>query len=597
MTFKQAITLRNIMIILCIFMVVLLGRKAFRIDDKITMVQEAERLYAAGDLIAAENQFRQADSNSAILYKEELVDARLAELAPISAIRSGLRTLVLKVTDQLVTRDFSGFMESYASLLSLKAEYMKAGGPHEAYYRQLSADSGISEQMTAGFQQFKTQFLGEMTDSQNSGSTEDSSGSPDSFKWNLLLIPGAYYGGNEAKEKLLADAFRAHDIAGLKALTGAGNFTGLLGSALSMQEAYSSHSYEAPWIQKQAEESATLILTKDVDNDNMAAFTGHVTAYREYAASAGLTASQTLTVIDNTTAKLIRSGGKMVRSGQYAAAIQLYGELASIIDTTENIAAAQLAWNIAEPVRLLPGGKEPDSYAQVASVTGQYGVRVAAAGTDRSGRLHYADMTGEGVVSTLTGDIVPGYENLRSLDFDTRLSALAGVPVVVSEGSRDDGRTDFAAYTIRPEGITPLFSFAGDSYELVQEDLSVTVLNADIGDGVDGQTAIYRQVDGMYQFAEIHQEYRLISAGDLELYPYENISLNAEIFYDNYGRIVAVTGDRYIILQGNVGDTTGSAVISGQFQSNYDVMETNLGTEYVPVLMVDSAASLSLTAP
>lgn len=598
MTFKQAITLRNIMIILCIFMVVLLGRKAFRIDEKITMVQEAERLYASGDLIAAENQFRQAEANTAILYKEELLEARLKELAPITSIRSGLHTLVLKVSDQLITRNFSGFMESYASLLSLKAEYMKPGGPYEAHYRQLSAGSGISGQLTAGFQQFKAQFLAELAESQSGVSTEDNTGSsPDSFKWNLLLIPDAYYGGSEAKEELLADKFRGHDTARLKALAGAGNFSGLLDSALSMYEAYSNHSYEAPWVQKQVEDSSTVILAKDVGSGNTAAFTGHVTAYRDYAASAGFKSSKVLTVIDNTTAKLIRSAAKMVRGGRYAEAIQLYNDLASIADTTENIAAARLAWNTAEPVRLLPGGEEPDKYTHVTSVTGRYGVRIAVAGTDSSGTLYYADMSNDGVVSTRTGGIIPGYENLVSLEFDAALSAMSEVPVVLSEGSREDGRTDYNAYMIRPVGISTLFSFAGDSYELVPDDLSIVVSNADTGDGISGQTAVYRQAEGMYQFSEIRQEYPLVRGSDLELHPFENISLNVEIFNDNYGRVVASTDNRYILLQGNVGDITGSAVISGQFQNSYDMMETGFGTEQVPVFMVDSLSSLSLTSP
>lgn len=68
MTFKQLITLRNFMIILCICMLVLLGQKVFLIADKIQITKEADRLYAAGDLINAENQYRQAAANHSIHY-------------------------------------------------------------------------------------------------------------------------------------------------------------------------------------------------------------------------------------------------------------------------------------------------------------------------------------------------------------------------------------------------------------------------------------------------------------------------------------------------------------------------------------------------
>lgn len=595
MTFKQAISLRNIMIILCTVMLVLLGQKVLRLDGKMEAVREAERLYAAGDLIAAEKQFRLAAANSSIMYKEELIASRLQELAPITTIRSRLDTLVLMIEDQLTTKNFTGFMESYASLFSLKSQYMISGGPYESYYRRLSADSGISDRLTAGFQQFKAQFLAGLAASQNGASSGSSTtADSDSFKWNLLRIPDAYYGSAKAKEKLLAEKFKSHDTARLTALAAAGSFSLLLDNALSLTEAYSNHSYNAPWVGQQAEDSAKTILRKDIDAERIAAFSGHAVAYRKYAASAGLASSKVLTLIDSSTAKLLRSAARMVRGGQYAEAIRLYRDLSPLQDTAAEIAAAQLAWNAAEPVRLLPGGEEPDKYVHVVSVSGRYGTKLAVAGTDSSGRLYYADMKDDGTVSTRTGDIIPGYEALGSLAFDDSLSAYSGYPVVVAQGSREDERTAFTAYTIRPEGISLLFSFAGSGYELQPDDGSIRVMNADTGDGVNGQTAVYRQTNGSYQFAEIYQEYPVIEAADLELHPFEKVSMKLDLYIDSAGRTVASSGGRYIVLQGNVGQITGPALATGQFQNSYDYTETDTGEQYVPVFVVETLGSLSL---
>ncbi|WP_019913393.1 hypothetical protein [Paenibacillus sp. HW567] len=596
MTFKQAISLRNIMIILCTLMLVLLGQKVLRLDSKITAVREAERLYAAGDLIAAEQQFRLAGKNSSIMYKEELIASRLQELAPITTIRSGLNTLALMIEDQLTTANFTGFMESYASLFSLKSQYMISGGPYESYYRRLSADSGISDKLTAGFQQFKAQFLAGLAAGQSSVTSGNSTGADsDSFKWSLLQIPDTYYGSAKNKEELLAAKFKAHDTARLKALAAAGSFSLLLDNALSLTEAYSSHSYNAPWVGQQTEDSAKTILRKDVDGERIAAFSGHAAAYRKYAASAGLASSKVLTLIDSSTAKLLRSAARMVRGGQYAEAIRLYGDLSPLQYTAAEIAAAQVAWNAAEPVRLLPGGEEPGKYAHVVTVTGRYGVKLAVAGTDSSGRLYYADMKGDGTVSTRTGDMISGYEALSSLAFDDSLSAYAKVPVVVARGSREDGRTAFNAYTIKPEGISLLFSFAGSGYELKPDDGSIRVMNADTGDGVSGQTAVYRQTNGSYQFSEIYQEYPVIEAADLELHPFEKVSLHLDIYIDSAGRTVAGSGGRYIVLQGNVGQITGPVLASGQFQNSYDYAETDAGEQYVPVFVVETLGSQSLS--
>ncbi|QSF45756.1 hypothetical protein [Paenibacillus tianjinensis] len=593
MTFKQAISLRNIMIILCICMLALLGMKILQIGDKIREVQEAERLYAAGDLIAAENLYRQAADNPAIHYKEEQIAARLEELAPISAIRSGLNTLVKRVTDQLVTRDFAEFMESYATLISLKSKYFISGGPYVSYYRQLSEDSGISAQLTAGFGQFKSQFLAELAASQN-GSGSDDNG--DQFKWNLLQIPDAYYGGTDAKNKLLATGFKAHDTARLKVLAAGGSFGPMLDSSLSMIEAYSNHSYQAPWVQKQAEDSAQVILDKDLEGDHISAFAGHAAAYRTYAAAAALDpdSSKVLAFIDSSAAKLLKSAARLIRGGEYAEAIQLYTSLSQLQDTSAEIAAAQLAWNTAEPVRLLPGGDEAGRYIHVATASGRYGAKAAVAGTDNSGRLYYADLSDEGRVSTRTGDILPGFERLSGLAFDDQLSAMAEVPVVLAIGSQEDGRTAFSAYRIKPEGISLLFSFAGDSYELQPDDNSILVTNADTGDGVLGETGVYRlSEDGSYQFAEILQESPLIPASELELHPFEKVTLNCDIYIDSAGRSVGSSEGRYISLQGNVGSITGPAVVSGQYQNSYDYVETEIGEQYVPVFVVDSLGSLS----
>lgn len=600
MTIIRAFTLRNIMIILCIFMLVLLGQKALGIHNKIQDVREAGRLYAAGELIAAENRYRLAADNTAIQYKEEEIASRLAELAPVTEIRSSLHRISLTLADQLTVKDFAGYMESYASLLSLKSKYMTPGGPYEVYYRQLSADSGLSDRMTAGFRQFKDEFLAGLAAGTSkwadSGAASDSA---DSLKWSLLQIPADYYGGAAAKEELLAARFEAHDTARLKALAAAGSFGPMLDSALSLEEAYRNHSYTAPWIKKQVQASALLMLNKDLDGEYTAAFAGHAAAYRSYAASAGIRSSKALKLIDTSIARLLREGQRHVRGGRYAEALKLYAELAPVQDTSAETAAATLAWNTAEPVRLLPGGEVQGSYTLTASVTGRYGAKVAVAGIDTSGRLVYAALSEDGTVSTQTGEVVPEAAGLSSLAFDEPLSAYSGAPVVVASGSRADGRMAFTGYTIRPEGVTLLLSFSGSGYELT-EDGSIRVADTDLADGAEGRTAIFRQVNGSYEFAELYQEattYTTIDAAQLELHINEKVMFSCEIIIDSSGRTVARANGRDLLLQGEVPQFTGSAVVSGQFDNGYGEVETELGVQTVPVVVVDSAQSLSLTLP
>lgn len=171
------------------------------------------------------------------------------------------------------------------------------------------------------------------------------------------------------------------------------------------------------------------------------------------------------------------------------------------------------------------------------------------------------------------------------------------VPVVVANSGETDGRSTFTGYAIRTEGISLLFSFTGSSYELMAEDGSIRVADNDLTDGADGRTAIFRQVNGSYEFTELYQEaaaYTPIDAAQLELHLNEKVMFSCEIILDSAGRTVALANGRYLLLQGQVPPYTGSAVISGQFENGYGSMETDLGEAAVPVFIVDSADSLSL---
>ncbi|MFF2019405.1 hypothetical protein [Paenibacillus sp. NPDC058177] len=591
MTIKEVISLRNFMIILCILMVLLLGQKAQRMSDKVNVVQEGSRLHAAGDLIGAEEKYREARENHSFSYKEEEIATQLEKLAPITAIRAGLDNVARYASSQALSGDFEGFMKSYDDLVQLKAQYMKPGGPYEAYYRKLSAASGLSEEWTTFFQHFKKQFLDTLAQNANGNDGGDD------VKWKLLRIPDAFFGGSSAKQEQLNAAFRSHDTGQLKALAAAGSFGPLLESTLSMHKAYESHKYAAPWLKEQVESSGRIILKKDLEGKNISAFAEHAAAYRKFASSAGFKATQVLKYIDAQNAKLLKSAASKAKNGAYEDAIKLYTELYPLKDHSEDIAAVRLAWNIADPVRLLPGGGEQGRYNNVISGKGKYGAKVYVAATDSSGSLHYAVMNKDNAVSSFSMGVIPGFPSLHRVFFDETLEAATGEPVVVAEADStdDNGRTLFTGYALQMQGISQLFSFSGDSYEL-QPDGSILVHNvgAGAGEGNAGQTAIYRKSGETYQFSEIVQAYPPIQASELELHPLQNVSISCEIYLDNSGSAVAYADGRYILLQGYQGSITGPMLLSGQFQNDYGILQTETGEESVPVFVVTSAGSLSI---
>ncbi|KAF9136632.1 hypothetical protein BGX30_010996, partial [Mortierella sp. GBA39] len=136
---KNALTLRNLYILLCAAVLVLIGVKGYDMNRKIDWVATAGQYYDRKDLINAEEWYQKAAANRSIRYKEDLIASRLKELEPITSMRQSLSRLDQRAETAARNRDFDGLMNVYADLVAAKKEYTAASQPLAAYYPKISA--------------------------------------------------------------------------------------------------------------------------------------------------------------------------------------------------------------------------------------------------------------------------------------------------------------------------------------------------------------------------------------------------------------------------------------------------------------------------
>ncbi len=173
MKIKQVLTLRHILILLCIAMLVLIAFKGIDMKRKMAWVDEAERYYRENNLIQAEEWYRKAANNRSFHYKEALIAKRLNELAPVTEMKATLARLDGRVERTGSSQDFAGFLQVYGEFQDARNKFMSADKRFAAVYPKISAGYGISDDITRYFKEFKGLFYGQLEQQLNQGLTDE----------------------------------------------------------------------------------------------------------------------------------------------------------------------------------------------------------------------------------------------------------------------------------------------------------------------------------------------------------------------------------------------------------------------------------------
>lgn len=555
MTFKKWLTLHHLLILLCLLMIPLLIYKGIGISQKLSTIQDAERLYEEKNLIDAETLYRKAGNNNAIRYKEELIASRLDELAPITAMKESLSSIASLASEAARKNDFERLMNAYADLQQIRSSYMTPEGPYSEYYKKVSEQYGISQSFTEYFKKFRTALLEQSNQNLSAGKYDD-----ESFKWKLLRIPAHFFGTEQDWLDELNAAFKQYDEAKLERITSNGYIEAMLQNASSMLSAYEKHQHDAPWITAKTDALMEAVLKKDWDNEDYAAFALHSRQFETYAGTAS-PRSKVLGYAKSEINKLLRSAKKSISNGNYQEAIDLYTAIGNYQDTKADIRATELAWAAAEPVRLLPVPGDGEGYKHADGGVKKFGSSIYVAATDASNQLFFGRMNSEESVHILSNRDLTAREQIRSLSIDPSLST-SSTPVVVIEAESESRNALYTAFEVLEDRITLLYWIEADSLSF-QPDGTLHVVNP-IGEGA-GQTAIYTRLDDSYHFTGIKQEYVDIAADNVSQYPGTLVRFTCTITSPGTGEVFAFGENSHIVLQGDFTFYEGEATIIGRF--------------------------------
>lgn len=578
MTILRAITPRNVLVFLCVVFVVLIGIKGFYIIQKISLMNEADRLYASKDLVAAEEWYLKAKNNKWIRYKENELDARLQTLAPITEIKQKLLEITEGAQRSEERHDFEKFMIAYDKLQGLHKVYAEPKNAYTHYYRQLSESYHISEQMKHHFEQFIVYF-----DSQMKANLENKKYENESFKANLLRIPAIYFGGDKKQTKQLNAKFKAYDESKMAQLAAAGNFQALLDDSLAMIKSYKQLGLKARWVRTQVESLASAKLHQDAEQKDYASFASHAGKYTAFLQTEGWT-SKVEVYIRSQIRKWMKEAKSLVAQAQYQEAIARYEALAAYHDTKAEIEAANLAWAKAEPLRLLQSTQgASQNYDHIRGGSNHFGAKVYVVASDNMNRLYYGTWNMDNKVEVMTGE-APKSIKIRSIDIEEQLSTKEH-PVLRVEADSDTRTAIYAAYEARNGQLQPLFQFEADGYQ-VNSDGTISVMNPNL-QGAEGGVAIYQRVGDVFQFTGVQQPTTDISVENLLQYADRKVRFTCNIVSVSENGSFASMGEGFVQLKGNFPFQLGTVTVVGTFHESVDT-QINDQLYSTPVFEVES---------
>ncbi|WP_037285343.1 hypothetical protein [Saccharibacillus sacchari] len=595
-TIRNALTLRNLLAVLCAIALIAVIVKGFRIEAKIEQVRQADAYYEQNLRIQAEVAYAAARSNTVIRYREEHIEERLTELAPITTLREELLKSKSELLAAAENRDFDTFLtahESYDSFLqqSLTDDFA-------AEYKELSERYELAKTVNEGFSAFRSNFEQALASNFDTERYDD-----ESAKWSLLRIPAMFFSPADAqkdanaellKTETLNALFQNYDQRKLKKMAAAGRYPDMLSEASSTLKAYESHDFGAPWVLHQAEETTDTVLRKDLDAQSYAAFSGHARAFGDFVSQANLK-SETTTWIDARIEELMSRARSLVTDHRFEEAIALYRSLDAYRSTDEEVTQTESAWTEAEPLRILQAEDSSLTYSLAISGKHRFGADLYVAALGDNGLLYFGTKTGDSTSVSTSASLLSGLD-VQSLRIEDTLSTTAAPVIVVQSGS-SSRKAVYTALMLQPGSFRQIFQIEADGYTIADGGNTLRADNpADAEE--DGQTAIYERsgAGGEFYFSSLEGGTLDIGAGNPEQYPQKKVRAQLVVLSSDADQTLAQTGDgSSVLLRGVSNVTPGAYTVTGTFEGDYAEIEQE--SAYPSDTEVENATPESIPDP
>ncbi|WP_141097532.1 hypothetical protein [Paenibacillus aquistagni] len=578
MTVFRALNPRNLLLVICMILLVLIGFKGYYIVKKIDGYNQAEQLYANKQWIEAEAAYDKAHRNRWIHYKEQQLTARLTELAPIAEIRSTLERIRLEAVHAAEELDFSAYKEIVHELQQFRAAYMGQGHPFEQEYIKISEQLQVSPMIIKGWNDFRGHFTQQMADNLENKQYEE-----ESFRGYLMSIPDMIYGSSEKKTAAITEQLKAYDERKLAQLGAAGNTDALLQASLAMSSSYQALQFEAPWVRQKIDDIIAELLSKAAEQVDYAMYIHLAKQYEQHLTSLQVSESAVKNAIDRQIQQWLKQGGRLVQAGEYEDAITLYKSLAAYTDTSELLKQAQLEQMASDPIRLLQQLDHSVSYEHVMGGKNRFGGKLYAAGISNGEQLVVAVWSGKEHVKRYLSDQIPA--STLKLQLEPKLGSDSS-PALIIESASTSRTSKVTAYQLHSDGLRQLLQFEGDRYEIVNSG-HIKVYHPE-GSRDEKAVADYKLKGGQFEFAGYEERILDIEPAELTSHLGAKVRMKVNIVQVNEQMSLAeVAEGQYIGLVGQQPQSTGLITVVGQMNQYTDIRLDD-AIIVVPVFEVES---------
>jgi hypothetical protein len=565
--------MRNIAIVICCIALVLVGYKFVRVAGKIHYYNEGAAHLENNDLLAAEESFMRTSENRWIRYKEAEIQENLVKLQPVTTMKQLFTTLDEDAGRHADKGDLDSLLQVSAQYEQAKADYAKQEPDIAALFKTMDERFGIDEALNSAFANIKRDIINEVD-----ASIKNSSFEQDSYIAQFAKLPAGTFGDEKAKGKEVAALFKKYDTAKLNYWAKKKSVPDYLIATAALSESYQKSKMKASWIVPLVEQHIQDQLTPLIEKDELSS----LTTFIEYAKLAEAnqqwigSKSKLYTYITKEMNAQLKEADQLVKTKEFAGAIELYTVLGTYKDTKDKIEAAETAWLKNEPSRLLTKALPEQTFTLAVGQKGTHGSSFEAAGLNGS-TLTYVRMMPDKKYEISHAKLD---ENLKveEIQFAHKYSGQA-LPTLLVKGDSAERNNLFLLLELNNSYFKQILAVDADEMELERK--GVILVNNATGEG-EGQESYYEYTNDFYEFAGIKNDYVDILLDDLGMYLGEEVRFQVEVTSVGDNQAFVSIQDGYIILNGNFNFELGPQVIVGTWTGIEEiVVDSQLYNAYI----------------
>ncbi|WP_043930422.1 hypothetical protein [Bacillus sp. EB01] len=383
---------RNLLLVILAFCLVGVGAKIALAHEKIATFNEAEALYAAGKMRAAEEKFRAAKLNVSVSDHNDAINARLAELSPI---RELMEHLDEQAADYVEDGDLAGLVKMEAQFQNYRTKWLKGTAAEVDMLGEMVAFTKIEKDFKAYFAEHIRNLSSRL---KGSLLADEELTVFDSFS----MIPPSYYGGKAKKVSTIEKNFTAYFSEQLEKVLTADTFYPAVQEGERQFDQLKRFNMESGWLFDKLDGFLLAMLEEPFEKEDYKTF-----VQRAKDASDLETALKNGEAFAYRTSKLSgleKMAGQLASNHSYEKAIEIYKALEPMADYSEQIASLEVEWDLHEPVRVLQREYPDEKFVQVLDGRDRFGADSYVAAISEVGMLYFGKVTRTVTQGTVEGD-------------------------------------------------------------------------------------------------------------------------------------------------------------------------------------------------